>query len=361
MGKGKIIIMTDTCFSGTMPFKLGTDLPPGFGVGEIDDIKTLGIGVVPSHWVSPERPPWGSGLPFDDSPAGRHRNLAAHREAYDPTVEERARMILTMLNCTKSVDTILGPYTRDDLERPFWDAVTLVNDTTLQMGLASLEYPAEDWPSHLKFAGTLPLKPIPDDLEYPDWWDEIMGNSAKGIASDKGRKRIILVAQGTEVTDYNRLVVPTIEALAERPDIIVVTILCVREANLDGHLSSFPGGTLPSNVKVLDYFPYDAVLAHADIFVSNSGYGGLSHAVANGVPLLQSGNEFDKADIGRRVEYAGLGVYLVDPPPLAADVRKAVDEILGNEKYIKRARELKLEAAAARPLETVEREIMALS
>ncbi|KAJ4417151.1 hypothetical protein N0V82_006351 [Gnomoniopsis sp. IMI 355080] len=361
LGKRKIVILTDTCFSGTMCFKLDTALPPGFE-NSVNDLSLLGIGVVPAHWVSPERPPWGSGLPFDDSSAGRQRNVEAHAEAYDQGVEDRARMILTMLDCKKSLDDVLEPYAREGLKRPLWDAVSVINDTTLQMGLSSLEYPAADWPSHMKFAGHLPrTKTIEDTLIYPSWWDEITSNSAKAVPVKEARKKIVLVAQGTEILDYNKLIIPTIQGLADRSDILVVAVLCIRGATLDEYRSeAFPDGVLPGNVHTLDYFPYDAVLAHADLFISNSGYGGLTHAIANAVPMLQNGNDFDKADIGRRVEYAGLGMYLGGPPPAPHEVAEAVDDLLSNDKYQRRAWELQAEAEAARPLEAVEREIMAL-
>lgn len=361
LGKRKIVILTDTCFAGTMCLKLGVELPPGLECPP-NDLRLLGIGVVPSHWVSPERPPWGSGLVFDDSPAGRKRNLEAHAEAYNQEAEDRARMALTMMDCKISLDEVLKPYSREDLKRPFWDAVSVINDTTLQMGLPSLEFPAADWPSHMKFAGHLPrIHAREATVVHPTWWDEITSNSRKAEPAKEGRKKVIFVAQGTEILDYNKLIVPTIQGLADRSDILVVVVLCVRGASLDDYCDKFPGGARPSNVRVLDYFPYDAILSHADLFISNSGYGGLTHAIANGVPMLQNGNDFDKADIGRRIEYSGLGIYLGGPPPTPDAVAEAVNELLMNDTYKRRARELRVEAEAQRPLEVVEREIMALA
>lgn len=360
LGKRKIVILTDTCFAGTMCLKLNTGLPPELEDLR-DDLSLLGIGVVPAHWVSPERPPWGSGLAFDNSSAGQERNMKAHAEAYDQEAEDRARMILTMLDCKTSLDEVL-PYAREGLKRPFWDAVSVINDTTLQMGLSSLEYPASDWPSHMKFAGNLPRMEIANKItNYPAWWDEITNNSSRAALPKDERKKVILVAQGTEILDYNKLIIPTIQGLADRSDIILVAILCARGANLESYQNQFPHDSLPRNVHVLDYFPYDAVLCHADLFISNSGYGGLTHAIANAVPMIQNGNEFDKADIGRRVEYAGLGVYLGGPPPTPTDVETAVNTMLIDDKYKRRAEELRTEAEAQRPLEIIEREIMALA
>lgn len=229
---------------------------------------------------------------------------------------------------------------------------------TLQLALPSLELPART-PSHLKFAGSLPLKPLSHwkDLEYPSWFEDDVRK-----AREK-QKRVIVVAQGTETPDFNELIIPAMVGLADRDDIVVVAILCRKGASLGGPGEGDTAGSfaLASNARVVDYFPYDAVLEYADIFVSASGYGGLTHAVANGTPLVQTGRLLDKADIGRRVEYSGIGVYLegiVGPN----DVSGAVDKILETYQGFKnRALELKDESKVHQPLEILEEEILGLS
>lgn len=276
-----VVILSDTTFSGTLALRLDTDLPQGYEHDNVS-IKTLGIGLVPRFWAAPERPPWGSGLPYDVSEDGIRRTLAAHAEVFDVEAEERARFVLSMLNCRKMPEDLYAKYHVNDgnslllqgLKRPFWDATTVCHDVVLQMGLPSFEYPAPSDPPHLKFAGALPLKPVPDDLVYPDWFaTDVLPHSAAASSSSKpgnDRKRIVLVAQGTETPDQRELLVPTIQGLAGRSDVLVIAILCVKGAVIDEHLVHFDGGVLPSNVRVIDYFPYDAVLPHADLFVSNS-------------------------------------------------------------------------------------------
>lgn len=228
---------------------------------------------------------------------------------------------------------------------------------TLQLALPSLELPART-PKHLKFAGSLPLKPLShwQDLEYPSWFEDDVRK-----AREK-QKRVIVVAQGTETPDFNELIIPTIKGLADREDVIVVAILCRKGASLteqgDGDGDADKPFLLAPNARVVDYFPYDALLEYADIFVSASGYGGLTHAVANSMPLIQTGRLLDKADIGRRVEYSGIGIYLegsIGPE----DVSGAVERILQNYQGFKaRALELKEESKRYQPLEILEEEIL---
>lgn len=77
--------------------------------------------------------------------------------------------------------------------------------------------------------------------------------------------------------------------------------------------------------------------------------------------MVQSGDKFDKPDIGRRVEYAGLGLYLASIPPSPEAVATAVDKVLGEPKFKQRAVELREEAQKYQPLEIIEREILALA
>lgn len=229
---------------------------------------------------------------------------------------------------------------------------------TLQLALPSLELPARA-PKHLKFAGSLPLKPLShwQNLEYPSWFEDDVRK-----AHDQ-QKRVIVVAQGTETPDFGELIIPTIKGLADRDDIVVVAILCRKGASLTEQGDGDAAGpfVLAPNARVVDYFPYDALLEHADIFVSASGYGGLTHAVANSVPLVQTGRLLDKADIGRRVEYSGIGVYLegtIGPK----DVSGAVDQILQNyQRFKNRALELKEESKRYQPLQILEEEILGLT
>lgn len=368
----KLIILSDTGFEGTLPLQLGARcLPPGFDQVEM---RSVGIGVIPRWWGNKYHPPWGSGLPYDPSEEGIQRNLKVYAEIWEERQkighEEKVRYVLDELyGCEKDIDSLFRAHdvdAEDDAARRLlhgvFDATSVCHDVTLQMCMESLEYPVPDEkciPSHLKFAGPLPLKPLPSNLELPPWWEIVRDNSIQDTSLSSDRKRIVLVTQGTESLDFNEVVIPTIQGLADRNDVIVIAVLCHRGSTLDMPDSA----SLPSNTFVHEYFPFDAILPHADVFVSSSGYGALTHSIANGVPLIQSGTVIDKPDIGRRVEYSGLGLYLENFPPKPEEVRAAVDEILSNRggKYKTRALELQYEAQTYRPLQMIEDEILALA
>ncbi|KAI7776245.1 glycosyltransferase [Diaporthe eres] len=197
------------------------------------------------------------------------------------------------------------------------------------MCIPSVEYPEENLPSHFKFGGQLPPKPIPADIQYPEWWGEVLENSARG-EQRANRKKIIFVAQGTESPNHLDLVIPAIQGLASRGDLLVIACSCKKGTKLT-ITDVLP--QIPTNTRVIDFFPYDAVLAHVDLFILSSGYGGLNHAVVNGVPVVQTGILIDKPDVGRRIEYAGLGVFIARFPPPADHIRDSVDRVISDDKY----------------------------
>lgn len=91
-----VVVLSDTCFTGTVPLQLGADRPPGY---EGVNLRTIGIGIVPQFWASLSRPPWGTGLKHDPSEEGMKRNRKAYEEEWDQAAEDRARWMCEVVNC----------------------------------------------------------------------------------------------------------------------------------------------------------------------------------------------------------------------------------------------------------------------
>lgn len=121
---------------------------------------------------------------------------------------------------------------------------------------------------------------------------------------------------------------------------------------------------IPANARVQDYLPYDAILQHTDIFVTNGGYDSskqisppiphfllricspapripflfaVTHDVVNSVPQVLAGQVQDKGEVNIRVKWAGLGINLRTQRPTPIQILTAVDTVLTNPKYKKRA------------------------
>jgi UDP:flavonoid glycosyltransferase YjiC (YdhE family) len=72
--------------------------------------------------------------------------------------------------------------------------------------------------------------------------------------------------------------------------------------------------------------------------VTNGGYGGITNALAHGVPIISGGISEDKPEVSNRVAHAGVGINLKTARPSPEKVRQAVREILQTPRYREKAR-----------------------
>ncbi|KJZ71824.1 hypothetical protein HIM_08795 [Hirsutella minnesotensis 3608] len=319
----QIIYVEDILNMGAMPFRYSCSLPAGFD----NPPKTIGISPIPLLIQSRDTAPVPLGLSPDSTDSGRARNQALWKLAIEGPLRPLTDAWLQALKecgCATipSGNPMNGWYT--------------AHDATVMLCSPSLEYSLSDMPSTVHFAGCLPRGKVSPSYEYPDWWPEVIAHGRGSQSS----KRVIFVCQGTVNLDWRELVIPTLRAFADRRDILIVAALGSRGARLEDDVD------IPSNARVIDYLPYDAVLPLAHIFISNGGYGGLQHAVMNGTATVFAGETEEKAEVGMRGAWAGFAVNLKTQTPTTDKLRAAVAEILGNERYLKRASELQAENEA---------------
>ncbi|KAH8682669.1 putative glycosyltransferase [Xylariales sp. PMI_506] len=302
-----VVIITETMSLAPMPFLFGAPLPRGYDKFP----KTINVNTTPIMLLSIDTGITGPCLPPDASESGRARNKIMNEMLVRGPFSGTDRVFhetLKGLGCTS-------------LPKVFFQNAWLDSyDTTFQLCPPSLEYPRSDLALSIRFSGSLPKGEIPADFPYPSWWSEITANSALPAAE---RKKVVAVVQGTVQLDYTDLIIPTLKALGPRPDVIVVSILGVRGASL----ASVEGFEVPTNARVVDFLPYDAILEHADVFISNGGYGGVTHGVLNGVPLILAGVSEDKAEACARGAYAGFAINLKVQRPTSEQIYAAADRI----------------------------------
>ena len=161
--------------------------------------------------------------------------------------------------------------------------------------------------------------------------------------------RVVVVSQGTvDNTDPGKLIVPTLEALADGPHVVLATTGGVQTSELRARFGGSPG------VVVEDYVDYDALFPHTDVFVSSGGFGSLLAALRHGVPVIGAGQQEGKNDVNARVDHNGLGVDLRNERPKAAAIRRAVDTVLGDPSYAARVAQVRAELEAYTPYARIE-------
>lgn len=299
-------ILADNAFFGIMPFLLGDRAarPP-----------ILLYSTTPLMLSSRDTAPGGLGLPPSTTPLGRLRNR---------TLNQLSQKVL-LRQSQKAANYQLDRLNSRALPTFLLDSGVLA-DRLIVPTVPEFDYPRTDLPANVRYVGAAHPAPTQKYLA-PAWWREIDGD-----------RPVVHVTQGTvDNTDLGRLLEPTIEALADE-DVVVVASTGGR------HVSELKFG-VPLNTYVAEYIPHDLLLPKVDVMVTNGGYGAVQRALATGVPLVVAGNTEDKPEVAARVAWSGAGIDLRTGTPTAKAIRTAVREVLNDDRYLRRARDL--EAAYA--------------
>jgi len=295
------IIIGDDMVFGVLPMLLGprSQRPP---------IVLCGTSFL--HWTREDGAPNFLGLPPATTDEQRDRYAVLARE-YDAAVDQP---VLRRLNqVLKGFD--VGP-----IAMPLFHSVVALADSYLQLSVPSFEFPRETPPS-VHFVGTPPI--IAKQVPLPPWAEEL-----------DGTRKIVLVTQGTVANhNFNLLVAPTLAALADEPDILVI-------ATAGGRPVDAIPGKIPANARVASYLPFEWLLPKVDVLVTNGGYGSVNQALSFGIPLVTAGLTEDKADVNARVAWSGVGVNLATNEPTQQALREAVRTVLDEPRYCMRASEL---------------------
>ncbi|KAF2731913.1 UDP-Glycosyltransferase/glycogen phosphorylase [Polyplosphaeria fusca] len=205
-------------------------------------------------------------------------------------------------------------------------AMNTLGDHLLQLGIPEFEFARSDVSAPIRYFGAFRNVGKSQDGKnaLPEWWDDIAKAKAEG-------KKIVAVSQGTVGLDMNDLLLPTIEALKDRDDLLLIASTVVYEPK------EVPNLVIPANTRVEKFVPYSELLPLLDVLVSNGGYGAVQQCLQLGIPMVVGGIVQDKATTNALIQYTGVGIDLRKQQPGVEAIRKGVAEVLGNTKYKEKA------------------------
>ncbi|WP_263352219.1 nucleotide disphospho-sugar-binding domain-containing protein [Acidicapsa acidisoli] len=297
------VIIVDNLFLGILPLLLGprANRPPIISVGSTYLL-----------WHRHDNAPCNLGLP----PAWKNAYAEIAHEidaAFTKPIGEYINSLLTGGGFPALPLNIL-------------DAVIQLPDACLQLTVPDFEFPRADLPPTVHFVGAMPI--VPKQAPIPAWADEL----------DDSRK-VVFVTQGT-VSNHNftQLVAPTLSALEDDPDLLVVVGVGGRS------IDELPK-PLPANTRAASYFSLEWLLPKVDVFVTNGGYNTVNQALKHGIPLVTAGLTEDKADVNARVEWSGAGIDLKTNTPTVEALAQAVRSVLNEPHYRSSAAQLAIEFA----------------
>ncbi|MCJ2053795.1 glycosyltransferase [Methylobacterium sp. J-070] len=284
------ILVTDAFFFGATPIFLdrSRSRPP---------IVACGTTFLPLD--RPDGAPTGPGLPPARDEADRARYVTI------------AQDVETHLNgpVRAYADALLAGLGLPALPCSLWQSRVMLAEAYLQPTAPSFEYDFGAPPNDIRFVGV--LEACAAGTQQPDWWGDL-----------DGTRRIVLVTQGTVANDdFSQLVEPTLAALADCEDLLVVV-------TTGGRPTASVRGPIPGNARIATFFDVPAVLSKADVLVTNGGYGTLSQALRTGVPVVAGGTTEDKSEVCARIAWSGVGLDLGTSTPDRNAIRTAVDRLL---------------------------------
>ena len=282
------IVIGDDFFCGLLPMLMGprSKRPP---------IVLFGTSIL--HWHREDGAPNFLGLP----PA-----TLAQRDEYAAIAQEYERIVNQPV--ARHVNQYLEDMGIGPLSTPLLESVVELADAYMQLTVPSFEFP-RTFPPSVRFIGALPI--IPNQAALPSWAAEL-----------DGRRKVVLVTQGTVANhDFGLLVAPTLAALANESDLLVVVTAGGRP------VEAIPG-PIPANARLASYLPFEWILPKADVFVTNGGYGSVNQAMSFGIPLVTAGLTEDKADVNARVAWSGVGINLATNEPTQQAVRDAIRTVV---------------------------------
>ena len=295
------VIIGDDMFFGVLPMLLGSQSkrPP---------IVLCGTSFL--HLAREDGAPNFLGLPPATTDEQRHQYAAIARE-YDEGVDRPS-----LLSLNKVLNALgLGP-----VSVPLFHSVVELADAYMQLSVPRFEFPRQIPPT-VHFVGTPPI--IPGQAPLPPWAHELDGS-----------RKVVLVTQGTFANhNLGLLIAPTLAALATEPDVLVV-------ATTGGRPVDAIPGDVPSNARVASFLPFEWLLPHVDVLVTNGGYGSVNQAMSFGIPLVTAGMTEDKADVNARVAWSGVGLNLATNEPTQEALRAAVRTALDRPAYRMRAAQM---------------------
>ncbi|MCF2502101.1 glycosyltransferase [Dyadobacter sp. CY107] len=309
------------CDPGFMAFNL---------VQQVLKVPAVVLGIAPIPESSQDLPPYGLGLTPGEGKMGRMRN-AMLRVVFQK---------LLFSDSKKYYNELIRPYGLPEMSESIFDMTVRRPALFLQSGVPGFEYSRSDLHENVRFVGPLlPAKKL-DTLPF----------NFAALACHY--EKTILISQGTiDNKDPEKLIVPSLEAFAGKPYLLLV-------ATGGQHTAALRQRFKQKNIIIANFIDYIAALPHTDLFITCGGYGSVLLSLNHGVPILAAGKHEGKNEIVARVGYFKLGINLRTETPTIAQISKGAQKVWSDPLYKSNVVAIKNEFAQYNPYPLSEKYII---
>jgi len=274
------------------------------------------VGIAPLSETSKDLPPAGLGLEPATTIFGRLKHdflrFLTTRVLFKP--------------CNDLYNEIRQRYQMEPARDFVFDSFIRTPDLYLQSGVPGFEYKRSTMSPNVRFVG--PLLPHSSGLR-PNF---------AHAAKLKGYKKVILATQGTVERDPEKILVPTLEAFKDTDYLVVVTTGGSKTGELRARYPQ-------ANVLIEDFIDFNLIMPHADVYVTNAGFGGVMLSIQHGLPMVAAGIHEGKSEIAARIGYFKLGVNLRTETPTPDQIRASVETVVTDLAYRRNVARLRTEFA----------------
>jgi UDP:flavonoid glycosyltransferase YjiC (YdhE family) len=210
-----------------------------------------------------------------------------------------------------------------------------LNESRARVGLPPLDHVHGGISHELAIVATFPQLEYPREESEP-WvkvtgplmWEQPFGP----VEPPPGDDPLVLVAPSTAQDPEHRMLRATLEGLADEPVRVLAT------TNRRDPPSPID---VPQNARLVDWLSYAQTMPLCDAVILHAGHGTLVRALACGVPVVACPVAGDMNENAARVSWAGAGVALPRRLLTPRGVRLALRRLLADERFARRARELR--------------------
>ncbi len=297
------VLISDIAFTG-MPF-----------VKDKLNKKVVSVGVFPLVETSRDLPPTGLAMTPSTSFFGRRKQDLLRYLADKVIFREAANLYARLFR-----EHGLVP-----VEGNIFDVLGKKTDLLLQSGTPGFEYSRSDLGKNVRFVG--PLLPF------------AKGGKAglADLTEELGRyEKVVLVTQGTLERDPQKILIPTLEAFKDTRVLVIATTGGTGTQELQARYPQ-------ENIIIRDFIPFNDIMPHCDVYVTNGGYGGVMLGIQNQLPLVAAGLHEGKNEINARIGYFKLGIDLKTEFPTPAQIKAGVETVLTDGVYKNNVKKLSRE------------------
>ncbi len=194
------------------------------------------------------------------------------------------------------------------------------------------DFPRHELPDVFHYVGSLTSgRQVPYDDQFP--WDRLDG------------RPLIFASLGTDPYSTNVPVLKKILAACDGLDVQLV--LALGRWNEQFGAARDDLSCIPANALVVDFAPQHALLDRAALLVTHAGVNTVLDAVCRAVPMVALPRGVDLPGMAARIEHSGIGLRMSFAHGTPQELRRAIEQVLGDERFRQRAKVLQQAMIAA--------------